>query len=391
MVASGTVVVEGSVKKVQHPTGGVVGEIRVEEGARVNEGDVLVKLDATMIRANLGIIMSDLNAQRARLARLQAMRDGRHEPVFPADLVEEAKTSPAIRNLLDGEARLCDVALTRRDEQKQQLAQRIEEIRQEIIGLDEQVKSSTGQVAIAGKERDDLAPLVLAGTVQRTRMTALQREVLHHQGFLGESIAKIAQSRARITETQLQIVQSDHDLLADVMKDMRDTENKVSELQERRVAAEDQLQRLDIRAPITGMVHQLAVHTVGGVVAPSEALMMIVPSADRLIVEAKISPADIDQVSPGLPTRVRFTAFNRRTTDEVNGTVVRVGADLSREQQSNQAFYTVAIGVPETEIGGLRLVPGMPAEVFIKTGERTLASYLLKPLTDQMQRAFRER
>jgi HlyD family secretion protein len=322
------------------------------------------------------------------------MRDGNPDPVFPDDLQKAAGTSPAIFDVLDGEARLCRFILSTRKEQRQQLVERVEQLRQEIRGLEEQVKSNQGQASVAQKEYDDLAPLLSTGAVQRIRVTTLEREVLRYQGVLGETEARIAQSRAKISETELQTTQADHDFMADITKEMRETETKISELSERKAAVEDQLQRLDLRAPISGIVHQLGVHTIGGVVSPSETLMQIVPSADRLIVEAHISPADIDQLSVGQETRVRFTAFNRRTTDEVRGAVDRVAADLIRDPQTNQSYYTVAVSVPESELaslGALKLLPGMPAEVFIKTGERTLASYLLKPLADQMQRAFRER
>ena len=394
VVTSGTVVVEGYVKKVQHATGGIVGDIRVAEGAKVTAGDLLLRLDETTTRANLGILMNDLTAQRARLARLRASRDGVKDPVFPADLLETAEANPTIRDVLAGEARLCRFALTARDEQKLGLGERIKQLRQEIRGLEEQAKSLAAQHKIAQIELDDLIPLARSGAVPRPRVTALEREVQRHQGMLGETLAKVAQSQAKIAETELQIVQGDHDFMTEVMKEMRETETKVTDLSERKLAVDDQLRRLDIRAPITGTVHQLAVHTIGGVVSPSEILMMIVPSADRLIVEVRISPADIDQVTVGQETRVRFSAFNRRTTDEVKGAVTRVAADLTNEPQRNLSYYTAGVSVPQEELdrmNGLKLLPGMPAEVFIKTGERTLASYLIKPLADQMEKAFRER
>lgn len=394
VVASGTVVVEGSSKKVQHATGGIVGDIRVKEGAKVTAGDLLLRLDETVTKANLGIIVNDLTAQRARLARLQASRDGIKDPKFPADLAEQAASDAAIRDVLAGEARLCRFALTARDDQKAGLAERIKQLRQEIRGLEEQAKSLKAQLRIAQGELDDLMPLARAGSVPRPRITTLEREVQRHLGTLGETLARIAQSQAKIAETELQIVQGEHDFMTEIMKEMRETETKVTELSERKLAIEDQLRRLDMRAPISGTVHQLAVHTIGGVVSPSETLMLIVPSSDRLIVEARISPADIDQVHLGQETRIRFSAFNRRTTDEVKGTVTRVAADLTHEPQRNLSYYTAGVSVPQDEMdrmNGLKLVPGMPAEVFIKTGERTLASYLIKPLADQMEKAFRER
>lgn len=394
VVASGTVIVEGNVKKIQHPTGGIVGEIHVREGDRVEAGDLLLRLDETVTRSNLAIVMNDLTAQRARLARLQAFRDGLQEPTFPSDLVEAARASKTILTMIEGEAKLGRFQRRTREEQKQQLLERIKQLRQEIKGLEEQQKSLVGQLEIARKELDDLTPLYRAGNLQRTRMTNLEREVLRNQGLLGDTLAKIAQSQAKIAETELQIVQGDHDFITDVIKQLRETETRINELQQRKIAAEDQLERLDIRSPISGQVHQLSVHTIGGVITPSETLMLIVPSSDRLIVEVRVSPSDIDQLSVGQETRVRFSAFNRRTTDELIGSVLRIAADLTRDPQMNISYYTVGISVAEKELanlGDLKLVPGMPAEVFIKTGERTLASYLIKPLRDQMERAFRER
>ena len=394
VIASGTVIVQGSVKKVQHPTGGIVGEIHVQEGVRVEAGNLLVRLDDTVTRSNLAIVMNEFIAQRARLARLKAFRDNLKEPVFPPDLQDLAKIDPAIGDVLEGEAKLCRFRWRTQDEQRQQLQERVKQLRQEIRGLEEQQKSLVGQHEIARNELDDLMPLYRNGGVQRIRVTTLEREVLRHQGLLGDTLAKIAQSQAKIAETELQIVQIDHDFITDVIKELRETETKITELQERKITAEDQLKRLEIRAPISGHVHQLTVHTIGGVITPSETLMLVVPSADRLIVEVRISPADIDQLSVGQETRVRFSAFNQRTTDELRGSVFRVAADLTHEPQTNLSYYTAGVSVTEAELANLkdlRLVPGMPAEVFIKTGERTLAGYLLKPLHDQMERAFRER
>jgi HlyD family secretion protein len=191
----------------------------------------------------------------------------------------------------------------------------------------------------------------------------------------------------------LQILQLDRELANEVAREMREVETRIAELQERRTAAEDQLKRVDIRAPISGVVHQLAVHTVSGVISASEPIMLVVPASDTLIVEARINPADIDQLQTGQETRIRFSAFNQRTTPEITGAVFRIAGDLIREPQTGLAYYTVGIRVEPAEIAklrGLKLLPGMPAEVYIRTGERTLASYLLRPLLDQMQRALRE-
>ena len=206
--------------------------------------------------------------------------------------------------------------------------------------------------------------------------------------------SELLTSQSKITETELQIIQVDHDMRTEVMKELREIQAKNAELMERRVAAEDQLKRVDIRAPQSGVVHQLAVHTIGGVINPAEPIMLIVPERDALVIEAKIAPQDIDHVRPGQQAFIRFTAFNQRTTPEFRGEVMRVAADVTKEAQTNQAYFLSRIALSEPELkrlGHLNLVPGMPAEVYIKTTERTAISYLLKPLSDQVAKAFTER
>ena len=390
VVSSGTVVVEGRDKKIQHPTGGVVGEIDVKEGAEVSAGQLLIRLDETETRPNLDIVLNALTTERARLARLQAVRDGQMDPVFPQDLAND----PGIRGVLEGEDRLARLQLTSRDEQKRSLLHHIEELRQEIKGLQDVQTSNAGQMEIVKKDLADLKPLYDRGNIQRPRISSLERESLRLQGEISDATAKIAQSEAKIAETELQIVQNDHDFIADVVKQLRESETKINELQEKKIAAEDQLKRLDIRSPIPGIVHELTVHTIGGVVAPSDVLMHIVPSADRLIVEVKVKPSDIDKLAAAQDARIRFSAFDRRKTDQLHGTLVRIGADLTRDSENRPSYYSAAVQISESELAklnGLKLVPGMPAEVFIKTGERTLAGYIVKPLRDQMERALRER
>jgi HlyD family secretion protein len=230
--------------------------------------------------------------------------------------------------------------------------------------------------------------------VPLSKVIALRRDAARIEGELAQLVATVAQAKAKITETELQIIQIDQDLRTEVMKDLRESQAKVAELVERRTAAEDQLKRVDIRAPQDGNVHQLNVHTVGGVINHSEPIMLIVPEGDTLAIEARIAPQDIDHVRAGQPAFVRFTAFNQRTTPEFNGEVSRVAADLTREPQANQAYYVARISLPDAEtrrLGQLKLVPGMPAEVFIRTDERSVLSYLIKPLRDQVAKAFVER
>ena len=394
VVASGFIVVESNIKKVQHPTGGVVGELRVREGQHVAEGELVVRLDETITRTNLGVVLNEQVAQRIRISRLAAERDRKSDLVLPVDLFARAKIDPEIRQLIDGERLLFVSRTTTRNGQKAQLNERVGQLRQEIQGNFEQKKSTNAQLAVARDELLGLRGLQARNLVPKPRITALEREVAQREGALGEVLSRISQAQGKITETELQVLQLDKELAAEVSKDLRETETKVGELQERRVAAEDQLKRIEIRAPISGIVHQLAVHTVGGVINPSEPLMLIVPQADRLIVEVRVNPQDIDQVKIGQPTRVRFSAFNQRTTPELTGTLFRLAGDLTRDQQSGQMYFNAAVSVDDAELArlkGLRLLAGMPAEAYIKTGERTFASYLVKPLTDQMDRALKER
>lgn len=393
VVAPGVVMVESNLRKVQHPTGGVVGTLNVREGQRVEAGDVVVRLDDTTTRANLGIVLNELTALRARHARLRAERDRSPEPLFSEDLIARSGAESEIAQVLDGERTLFMARANTKSGQKLQLGERVKQLKEEISGLNEQMEALLKQLVIVREELKDLSDLHERGLAQRPRITSLQREILGKEGTVGEIKARIAQSQGKIAEIELQVLQLDRELANEVAKEIREVETKIAELGERKAAAEDQLKRIDIRAPIAGIVHQLAAHTVGGVISASEPIMLVVPAADALIVEARINPADIDQLQLGQETRVRFSAFNQRTTPEVLGAVFRIAGDLVREQQTGLTFYTVGIRVEPSELAklkGLKLVPGMPAEAYIKTGERTLASYLLRPLLDQMQRALRE-
>jgi HlyD family secretion protein len=392
VVAPGIVVVESNLRKVQHLAGGVVGALNVREGQKVEAGELVVRLDDTTTRASLGIVLNELTAFRARLARLRAERDGTDEPVFPEDLHGRGN-EPDIAQVIEGERTLFRTRASTKTGQKQQLGERIKQLRDEITGLNEQMEALLKQLAIARDELKDLSDLYEKGLIQRPRITSLQREILGKEGTVGEIKAKVAQSLGRITEIELQILQLDRELANEVAKEIREVETRIAELQERRTAAEDQLKRVDIRAPISGIVHQLSVHTIGGVISASEPIMLVVPASETLIVEARVNPADIDQLQTGQETRIRFSAFNQRTTPEIMGVVSRIAGDLIREPQTGLAYYTAGIRVDPAEIAklkGLKLLPGMPAEVYIKTGERTLVSYLLRPLLDQMQRALRE-
>src|SRR5262245_8231489 len=226
------------------------------------------------------------------------------------------------------------------------------------------------------------------------RLTSLQRDMARLEGERGQITSAIAEAKSKISETEIQLLRLDQDFRAEAVKDLREAQDKEAELVERTVAANDLLQRIDIRAPTAGLVHELGVHTIGGVIAPGEMIMEIVPDADELVIEARLPPQDIDQVHPGQTTHVRFSAFNQRTTPQLAGLVSYVSADLSHDKQTNATYYTVKVTLPAKErrrAGGLQLISGMPAEVFLQTGSRTMLSYLFKPIADQLARMFNER
>ncbi len=391
VAANGMLVLENNVKKVQHPSGGVIGMLNVYEGKRVTAGELLLRLDETATRANLGVILNDLNAALVRRARLLAERDSAEHMTFPPELTDKAKSEPDVAAMVESEQKVFGSRTIGRNGQKLQLSERIGQLRREIEGLELQKTSIEIQLSVARKERDELQELAEKGLVPKTRMTTLEREIARNDGVLGEMISRIAQSRGKISETQIQIDQVDREKVTEANKDLRETETRISEFRERRIAAEDQLKRVDIRAPISGTVQQLTVHTVGGVVSSTDQLMIIIPDTDQLVVESRVTPQDRDQLVLNQPTRVRFTSFNQRTTPEVQATLFRISGDVIRDQQTGAYYYNVGVRVADDEIAklnGIKLVAGMPAEAFFKTSDRTLLSYLFKPLTDHWQKSF---
>lgn len=394
VIAPGQLVVESDVKKVQHPTGGVIGEIRVHEGSRVQAGDVLVRLDGTQIRTNLDIVLNALDELAARRARDEAERDGAAGVTFPADLAARAGTSPAVAHLMESETRLFQSRVSAREGQKAQLNERIAQLREEIRGLGEQTEAKNREIALIQQELVGVRDLYAKNLVPLSRVTGLERDAARLEGERGQLVATTASSRGKIAETELQIFQIDREMRTEVGKDLAEIRGKWSELVEKRVAAEDQLMRIDMRAPQSGVVHQLTVHTVGGLVTPNEPAMLIVPEADQLLVEVRVQPQDIDNVRLGQSAMLRFSAFNLRTTPEVEGEVMRVSADVSQDPKSGLSYYTARIRLDahaKEMLGALRLVPGMPVEAYMQIGDRSVLSYLTKPLTDQIAKAWKER
>jgi HlyD family secretion protein len=393
LIAQGTIVVDSNIKKVQHPTGGVVGEVRAHDGDRVKAGDILIRLDETVTRANLAIVTKSLTELYARKARLGAERDGVDSVATPPELKDQAD-DPDVKAALDSERKLFELRRTARLGQKDQLQERIKQLQEQIAGLVAQQDAKSKEISFIDQELSGVRDLWQKNLVQLNRLTSLERDEARVEGERGQLMASAAEAKGRIAEIQLQILNVDQEFSSDVAKELRETDSKIGEAVERKVTAEDQLKRIDIRAPQDGVVFQSTANTVGGVITAGDPIMMIVPEADKLSVEVKVEPKDIDQVAIGQPVVLRFSAFNQRTTPELNGSVTRIGADTSNDQRTGQSYYLVRIGIEPSELarlGSVRLTPGMPVEAFIQTGERTLVSYLVKPLHDQLMRSMREK
>jgi HlyD family secretion protein len=393
IVAPGVIVVESKIKKVQHPSGGIISQINVKDGSHVAAGDLLVRLDETQARANNQMLAKQLEQVQMRIARLTAERDGAADITLPHHLADR-EMEDDINELMISERGQFTARSVTRNSQKELLHSHSQQLREQIVGLEAQTKSKAEQIELIAKELTGVQDLYNKGLSTITRLAGLQREASRLDGERGQIISGIAEAKAKISETDIQLLRIDQDFRTDVTKELREAKDKEAELTERTTAANDQLRRIEVRAPVAGLVHELAVHTIGGVVAPGETMMEIVPETDDLVIEARLPPQDINQVQLGQTSHVRFPAFNQRTTPQLAGLVSYVSADLSRDKQSNAAYYTVKVTLPASErhrLGDLQLVAGMPAETFLQTTSRTLLSYLLKPITEQLARMFNER
>lgn len=391
VIASGKVVVESNVRRVQHQAGGIVAEIRVKDGDRVKAGDVLVRLDETHAKASLALIEIELRRFQARKARLEAERDGAPKLTLPDELVERSN-DPAVIQAVNGEVSLFRTRRNAADVQRSQFRERIAQAHEEIKGLAAQLEAKRTQAGLIRQELEGVQKLYDQSLVALSRLTALQREASRLVGEEGSLTSDTARVRGRIAEIELQITQIDEDLRREVTTELRDVDGKIADLSERRVAARDQLERIEMRAPQDGIVHQQTVHTVGGVIGPAEQVMLIVPEADGLVVEARIEPALIDRMRIGQSAVLRFPAFDSATTPDLKGRLIHIAADASTDQQTGASFYTARIALDRAEVsrlGGKTLVPGMPVEAFIQTGTRTALAYLVKPIEDQLARSFR--
>lgn len=393
-VAPGVVTVDSYRKTVQHLEGGIVKEILVRDGDRVQTGAVLLRLDDTQVRAQLEMVRNQYLNNLALDARLAAERQ-QHETIrFPEEL-REATDDPRVQEIVTIQEREFEARRTALQGEIAVLEQRIDQLEEQVRGLDAMQAIKQKRILSYREEVADMQKLFERKLGDKLRLREMERLALELEGERAGHLSDLSRAKIQIGETRLQILQRRQALQAEIAAQSRETQAKHFDLQERLRALRDTLSRTEIRATADGIVVGMGVHTVGGVIAPGSKILEIVPHDDRMVVDAQVSPADIDKVRPGLTADIRFSAFKTRTTPVMEGTVETVSADRLTDPATHYPYYLARIAVTESSRDtlqhlGLTVLPGMPAEVIIKTGERTFLNYLLQPITDSLARAFRE-
>jgi len=391
VIAQGQVAVDQQIKAIQHHDGGIVSAILIREGDVVEEGQVLIRLDVTQTKAERSIVEAQMLELTVRRARLLAERDLLNHIEFPVSL---DLSRPDVEFLVNGEKRVFEGNLANRESRKQQLELVLAQVAEEIKGLEAQLISKQDEIALVDQQREKLEHLVSRQLMEHSPLYAAQRDVARLRGEKGEIDASIARARTKMNEIRLQILAIDETARTEAQRELTTVDTKLSELRDRHMAISDRLLRTDIRSPIAGTIHELNVHTIGGVITPAEVLATIVPVDASLKVEVMLQPTSIDQVAIGSTARVRLPALNQRTTPELFGLVSHVSPATTRDPVSGQHFYKGDILLNEGELaklGDSKLIPGMPVEAFVTTSERTALSYFVKPITDQLSKALRER
>ena len=390
VIGNGQVGVESRVKRIAHPTGGVISQIAVVNGQHVVAGELLMRLDDRVTGADA--LYSNLTVEQllAQRARLEAERLGSPRIVWPTELTR-ANNASARQAMMD-EQRLFAIRASEQNQIRAQLAARVRQYSDEIDGYQAQIASLRKQRELIEPERKSVQELADKQLVTLSRVNQLERTAADLEGSMAAQDAQIAAARARITEAQEQAIQMVETRRAEAGKELGDINTALNQQQMRSVTATDQQFRSEIRAPYSGTVEKIAFAAIGDVVKPAEPIMEIVPDADQMVMEVSISPNDVDQVRVGQHAVVRFTSFNRAATPEVEGRVIYVAADRSENPEAKQSFFLVRVSIDQRELAGrhLKLRSGMPAEVHIQTGDRSLLSYIFKPLRDQFARAFRD-
>lgn len=392
-IAHGSIVVGTSRKTVQHLEGGIVGTILVKEGTQVKAGDPLVSLDQTQPAASLGVLQFKLRAATARQARAIAESKGAAKVVFPDWLLAEAANDPATADMVEAQERLFRTRRESIESQTAILQRRIAQYREEIVGLRAGIASDNKQMELIREELVDVRVLVEKGLEKRTRLRALERGAAEIEGSRAKNMSSVARSQQAIAESELRILDLATQQANEVATELRDTQGEISDTGERLVAARDVLNRTIIRAPVTGTVTNMQIFTAGGVIAQRQPLMDVVPAGDDLVIDAQVDPNDIDIVHPGQVAQVRLLAYSPRTTPELFGKVETVSADRLLNEKTGQPYYSARVRIdPESlaSLGKLALYPGMQAEVLLVAGERTVLSYLVRPLTGVFARSMRQ-
>ncbi|MEM9257793.1 MAG: HlyD family type I secretion periplasmic adaptor subunit [Pseudomonadota bacterium] len=394
VLARGQVVVETNRKAVQHLEGGVIGEILVREGDTVRQGQTVARLDDTVQKANVALVDGQLTELYARRARLEAERDEGDDLAQPRG-VEVILASAAFSEKIDGQRSLFEARRQTRRRQVLLLEERVVQQKERISGLYARISSLEEQIRLFREELSGAHELREQGFIPATRVRELERDTKALEGDRSALDASVAEARSIIAEAKLEIERLYDAGREEAISELRDLDVSIAELEERRITAIDALERTAIKAPQSGRVLGLSVHTIGGVVPPGAPLMEIVPGNDRLLVSARVAPEDVDKVRDGQETLVRFSALGSRVTPETGGVVTTVSADSIDDEATGVPFYLVMVDIPGGEelqsiLGEQRLVPGMPVETYIRTGSRPAISYLLRPLTDSLARSLRE-
>lgn len=393
VVASGQVEVEQHRQIVQHPDGGVVQQISVAEGDRVEAGDLVLSLDGNLLRTEYTIVNGQYFEILARRGRLEAERSDADEILFTAELLDEGKGSPTVSSLIDGQASLFHARLDTLRQSMDQLGKQAETITSEMAGIEAQIAALARQRELIGRELTDQQSLLDRGLAQASRVLALEREAARMDGELGSLQAGLASAAIRQTELEIQRLRLSAERREEAETQLRDLGYRELELAERRRSLTEQLDRLEIRAPVSGVIYNMQVTTPRSVIRPADALMYVIPQDRPLVIGARVATINIDEIQPGQPVALRFSAFSQRTTPEISGRLDRVSADALIDEATRMPYYRAEVSIPPEELeklGALSLVPGMPVEVYIQTGNRSPMAYLMKPLTDYFVRAFRE-
>lgn len=392
VIAPGTLMVELNRRNVQHLEGGIVGEVLVREGALVAAGQPLIRLDDTRVRAGLNVVLDETARARARIAVLTAEREEAAEPAFPAELIAR-RTDPKVAETLTVQYAEFIARRNALQGQTEILTQRALQLQKQIDGLNVRIESNDRQLALVRQEIMGVEGLVRMGLERLPRLLSLQREEARLIGEKGEAIENVARTQQAVGEAEMQRAQLLRTRQEENAKELRELQGKLLELREREISANDQLMRLTIDAPEAGMVMDLRYTTRGGVIAPGSQVASIVPQEEKLVVEAQITPIDVDTVRIGMPTSIRLSHAAARTTPVLEGSVERISPDRMTDQRTGMPYFIARIAFAPEELAKhehLRLQPGMHAEVLIRRGERSFASYLARPLSDRFAKSIRE-